>query len=485
MKRFFYALCLIVLIVHCEKESPQTLLKEEALPAVTVSLPSPAWKHTLLVLSGKGDSDGLFRIFRKSLAGQWIPPDWKAVDDLRMREPGGWTLFGKTAHESGRISLALNLSDDQGNRVFQETWEGPEEETLAVMEKAGHHVALVLSPQTPPTRLYSESIRLDRRVLAGWRLTESMVHDSIQTAVILFKTVLRDDSTQVQAHLGLARAYLRILENGWERGLVWLQLSRQAVLKALSIEPRLAAAHTLNGQISLKLGDLRDAEAGFRKALHIGPSQFEAWDGLSRVLSAYGLYEAGLQAIDRTLSLRFCANVFQRRAAILMGLGRYDEAEETLKQALDIDPDASRSIILLALNDLYQNRTRSARRNLARVVEPDALGLAVRSMLEARSGNLDEALAILELEVKPRVGSDSGLAVAVAAVYALLKQNGQSMNWLEKAAQWGYKEYPWLAQDPHFREMHSDPRFQSYLLNLQTAWNLRMKNYRPPAGPAD
>lgn len=485
MKRSLAALCLLVLSVHCEKEKPQALLIEETLPAVTVPLPSPVWEHTLAVLPDDGKGDGLFRRFQESLAAQWVSPDWKTVDDPGMIEAGGWTLTGRTAHQSGRIRLALSLSDDRGSRVFQETWEGPEEETLVIMEEAGTHVALALNPQAAPTRLYSDSIRLDGRILSGWRLMEAADHDSIQAAVILYKNVLRDDSTQVQAHLGLARAYLQIIENGRERRLVWLHLSRQAVKKALSMKPRLAAAHSLNGKISLLLGDLREAEAGFRKALHIGPSQFEAWDGLSLVLSAYGLYEPGLEAIDRALALRASTEVLQRRAAILMGLGRYDEAEESLQRALNIDPDASRSAVLLALNDLYRNRMRSAQRHLARADEPDALGLAVRAMLEIRSGNQDEGLAILELEVKPRTGNDSGLAVAVAAIYALLKQNGQSMHWLEKASQWGYMEYPWLMRDPHFREMHTDPRFQNYMADLRTAWNRRMKNYQPPAGPAD
>jgi hypothetical protein len=54
---------------------------------------------------------------------------------------------------------------------------------------------------------------------------------------------------------------------------------------------------------------------------------------------------------------------------------------------------------------------------------------------------------------------------------------GQAIQWIEKAVDLGYKEYPRMKHDSNFESIMDDPRMEAVLEKLKAAWEARMEEY--------
>ena len=227
------------------------------------------------------------------------------------------------------------------------------------------------------------------------------------------------------------------------------------------------------GDVLAGRGDLLHAEAQLKKTLAINASQKEPWIRLGRIYSAYGLYGASSISFGNALALDPADREALTGASMIhIGEGRYPEAERLLRGGLARIPGDPLLSTLLGLSLYYQKRYGDAGDFLTAGFDgPDTAPLAhaVRGMIWAREGKLDEALGEVELEVKPHIGNSGSLATAAAAVYSLLGRKGLAMEWLEKAFGWDYREYPWMDRDPNFDALRDDKRFILLMEKMKAA----------------
>lgn len=286
------------------------------------------------------------------------------------------------------------------------------------------------------------------------------------------------------ACVGLAEGYLQIIHNGWDKNIVWLRLAQDACQRAVYLDGEYAQAYLQLGEIYIARGDFKQAEREFRTALRFNDKLEKAWSGLGQVFIQYGLYEPCLQVYDKALELNpTAASVSLSRTMILAGLKRYDAAEQEIRRLLQLYPEESHYHAFLALLRYYRGDLNEASTEIKPGLltsESRPFSHAVSAMILSKQGKLDEALGELELEVKPYVTNDASLAVAVAAVYCLLGRNGQAVEWLNKAVSFGYREYPWLVNDPNFAGLQEDERFIILLDQIRQEWEENMKKYEAP-----
>lgn len=350
-----------------------------------------------------------------------------------------------------------------------------EEASSAVLTSVGQPLAVPSAPLLPSggdaRKMYLEGMAHFAR---GDR-------NETNLAVERFKSVIRMDSTFIPAYLRLAESYLEIVDNGWDRNLVWQTLAREACRKAAQIDPDAAEAQALLGETILRYGDNKQAEALFRKALKLNSSLDDAWGGMGKILSGYGLYNQSLDAYEKALAIRPSNMEYGiNRAMILIGLKRYSEAEEQLGILLRYHPEDARISLYTGLVKYYLGDTGTAEKKIKEALEAESLKPlchAFLGMVYAKEGRLDEAMAEVELEVKPYTGRNASLATSVAAIYALLQRNGLAMEWLGNARTYGYSEYPWLLYDPNFDGLRNDSRFIAYMENLKQVWETRRSSY--------
>lgn len=312
-------------------------------------------------------------------------------------------------------------------------------------------------------------------------LLKSDEREKINLAVKGFKEIIKTDSTFTPAYIGLTECYLKIVHNKWDRNLVWLRLAQQTALKALQFKnsPR---AHALLAEIYLKRGDYRNAEKEYKQALQLNSNFAEAWAGLGKIFSWYGLYKPGLQAYSKALELNpDDVNSSVSLCMIQIGFKQYDKAEHTVLNCLARKKSDLSLYVFSGLINYYQKNYRIAEQETKKALRGDKykpLAHAVLGMIYARQGDNDKALGEVELEVKPFAAANSSLATAVAAVYSVLGRDGLAVQWLEKAYSRGYKEYPWLVNDPNFDNLREDKRFILLMEKIKIEWENSLKNYR-------
>ena len=139
--------------------------------------------------------------------------------------------------------------------------------------------------------------------------------------------------------------------NAWAHflmGRILNQTNRQAqaieeLNRALTLNPNLASAHALIGLAKLYAGHPEETESHELEALRASPRDTDAyfWVGWMAEAKLYlGAYEDALNLCHRSVELnRNYPTRFSYCAAILVELGRLDEAKSEVKTGLALDPD--------------------------------------------------------------------------------------------------------------------------------------------------
>ena len=131
-------------------------------------------------------------------------------------------------------------------------------------------------------------------------------------------------------------------------GRILNQTNRQAqaideLNRALTLNPNLASAHALIGLAKLYDGHPEETESHVLEALRASPRDTDAyfWVGWMAEAKLYlGAYEDALNLCHRSIELnRNYPTRFTYCAAILVELGRLDEAKSEVKAALALDPN--------------------------------------------------------------------------------------------------------------------------------------------------
>src|SRR5206468_142618 len=138
--------------------------------------------------------------------------------------------------------------------------------------------------------------------------------------------------------------------------------AREAVSRALALEPDLAEAHAAMSWVQMNHDwDWRGAEASYRRALELAPSNgvmlrqagVLAWY-LGRLDEAIGFYRRAVE--QDPLS----ANAYHNLGNALHATGRLGEAEAAYRKALELSPQIATTRATLSLNLLAQGRGEEA-----------------------------------------------------------------------------------------------------------------------------
>ncbi|MBN1893150.1 tetratricopeptide repeat protein [bacterium] len=490
MKRMmilFILYALLFAVTGCGRKAQQ---EETAVPVeeggVAVSMPAVAWSKSIALETGPGLSSGDLQAtetFQRLVGGELgRDPRIKVLMNPAEGEEPEHRVLGKVMRDEGTFRYEYRIEDQKGGKSGGGVLVGSDSSFLLLTGQAVRQVSqsLDIRPETDRDWMTAKRSDLVDAFLKSERLISQRSYAAANQAVAELKSILRQDSTFLPAHAGLAESYLQILENGWNRNPVWMELARLSCIKALSMDPDFAHAHMLQGRVRLLQGEWKSAEKDFRKALALNSSLAGAWTGLGSVMAHYGLYESALAALNRGLALdEKNLEAGRSRAMILIGLADYTGAEKQVRRLLALFPQASSLHSFLALALFYRSDWSAAEKEIqAGLADPDyrAFSHAVYGMILAGQDRPDEALSEL-LEATTAAHGNPSLNVAIAAVHALLGRKGESISWLEKAVDGGYMEYPWIVRDPNFKSLQGDGRFQALLEGLKARWEERKKSY--------
>jgi tetratricopeptide (TPR) repeat protein len=121
-------------------------------------------------------------------------------------------------------------------------------------------------------------------------------------------------------------------------------------LRAVSLRPNDAEAHTNLGWTYYQLDRYEDAIQSFRQAVHLQPNSLSALSMLGMIYGNLGRYTESLDYCQRALRVKpESANVLVDLSRAYVGLGQTEPAMEAAKKAVQIDPDSSHAHAQLGL----------------------------------------------------------------------------------------------------------------------------------------
>jgi tetratricopeptide (TPR) repeat protein len=246
------------------------------------------------------------------------------------------------------------------------------------------------------------------------------------------------------------------------------RLAREAVERALSLNPSLAEAHAQMGRIKQQVDyDWAGANASFQRAVALEPGNpenvsFAAWSA-----TTLGHFDEAVQLMRRAVDLDpLNAGSWGLLGGTEYFMGQLDQAAADSKKALELNPDAGSGTEMLSLIYLLQGRPQDALRDIERVPYGPIRAWLYSLTYYALGRKKESDAALSELITKYHASN----AFEIVQVYAFRNQTDKAFEWLDRAYAQRDPSMMSTKIDPLLKSLHNDPRFGALLkkLNLPT-----------------
>lgn len=295
------------------------------------------------------------------------------------------------------------------------------------------------------------------------RLARRTVED-LRGALRDFERAAAADPTFAPAFAGLAETHALLYD---------YPRAREAALKAVALDARLATAHAVLGFVLLHADwDWAGAGKELRRALELEPQRAtpHLWHAI--------LLEATGRPEEAVAEARRAAEIAPREAPTRAGLGyrlywarHYDEAVAELTAALEIDRTLETAHYFIGRARVQQGRFDEAYEAFARAKElspRDANLDSARAYLEAVAGRRNQAEKILS-DLERLALRNLPFCSQVAGIRAALGDKEAALGWLELAHSRHEGAMVWLKIDPRFDSLRGEPRFIEILQRMGLA----------------
>jgi tetratricopeptide (TPR) repeat protein len=355
------------------------------------------------------------------------------------------------------------IKADDGYHMWSETYDRSLDNIFAIQDEISAAVVEALkiellgeAPKAEVVDPEAYALSLKARYLyAKWG------KENFENAVTAYQQALAIDPGYAEAWAGLSVTYLSQTQSGYltsDKGLV---LARNAVDKALELNPKLATAWA---RLALIQGmfewDWASAEVSVRKALELAPSD-------PRVLGAAAQQASNLGKLDESLALYLRAlegdplNVIMlyNIGNTLFRQGHLEEAESAYSRLLELNPADWGTHTQLALIMLMLDRPGDAWAELDLEVDPQQQEIGRIIVLPSLDRDA-EALQRLEAFITQ---NQSWAAYQIAGIYGLRGDVDTAFAWLDQAYQQRNSFMVDILNDPYFESLHDDPRWDEIL----------------------
>lgn len=346
--------------------------------------------------------------------------------------------------------------------LWAQSYEGDVRDTLALQQ----NVALAIARQiqiklTPQEQAVLENAKVVNpeaydNYLKGRYFWSKRTTDDLKKAAYYFNQAIQSDPTYPLPYTGLADIH-QLSDQP--------QLAREEVEKALALDDQVAEAHNSLARLLYRFNrDWAGADREFKRALELDHNYAPAHHWYSMYLSLQGRKEQAIAEAEKAYVLDpLSAVVGANLAKILQEAGQDDKAIEQAKKTLDLEPASgvTHAVLGIAYQDkrMYPEAIAEYQKALQLGGPPEE----IRGLLGyayAVSGNRAEAEKIVT-ELRALWPRHTHAALDLAVVFSGLGDKENTLYWLGKAQEAHVSDLIGVAQDSHFVEVRSDPRFQA------------------------
>jgi eukaryotic-like serine/threonine-protein kinase len=346
-------------------------------------------------------------------------------------------------------------------------------DVLAMQSEVARAIASEISVQLTP----QEQARFERSRPVNTAAYEAYLRglyhwnfhtpDEMQKAIVEYNRAIEIDPGYALAYVALSNTYHLLPFNADAPPQEAFPKAKEAALKAIELDPQLGEAHS---SLALVLGqydwDWAAAEREHKRAIELSPNSPTALMYYAELLSLQGRHAEAIAAATRGRELDPVAgSVGLQLSRAYFHARQYDRAAQSFQQFLEINPHFWP--LHLFLGQVYEQQGEYAKA-LAELHQAEGPTLQARSVIGhvyAVSGRRPEAETILD-ELLLRSKSAYLPPTYVARIYAALGQKDEAIERLEKGYALRDSHMEFLAVDPTFDVLRSDPRFSGLLRRL-------------------
>lgn len=384
-------------------------------------------------------------------------------------------IEGSVRKQGDRVRIVAELiSAADGRSLWSETYDRELKDVFAVQAEIAKSVA-----EQMKVKLLGKTVRSDAAVSSQNPAAQNAVlqsdfyfqqqtAESLQKAISFAQEAILLDPNYALAYAKLSQAWRQYgasfatdnPEKAYEE-------ARLAAEKAASLAPDLVEVRKAIGWILMNPTlDFRGGEKEFLRALELAPGDAGAKNALSYSLMAQGRLAEAEQACRESLLLDpLLTGLWYNLGRLAVASGRYQDAGESFRKGLEIQPRAARFHNYLATLDVLQKNPTAAALQQAQL-EPDVFwreyALTLVQQMEADRSAADMALRNFSSKY-----ASSG-AFQIAVIHALRKEPDEMFRWLDTAYATHDSGLTQLVITPFLFEYRNDPRFVGLCQKLGT-----------------
>jgi TolB-like protein/Flp pilus assembly protein TadD len=386
----------------------------------------------------------------------------------------GHLLEGAVRRSAERLQISARLIDVASGRThWSERFEQSQVDGVALQDAIAERVATSL-PQLSTVDHGLHSYR-PRAAEAYFLQLEARAHLKpftrlpLMKALSLFEQALVLDPDYAMAHAGLASTYLLMASTAMLRPLQVdeaMPMARRAAQRAIALDEGLAEAWAALGRVKMEYDwDWDGAEADLAHAVALNSSSVEALATFGQFLSAMGRHDEAIEAMEqaRRLDPR-SVETLQHLAIVYWMAGQGDRALEAVDDSLKVAPGSPRAHYgrMMILDQLGRRDEAMAERLTTLRGLSVAQGVAEQVEALARSQGWREAMDVW-IALLERTNRWEGAAQQWMAA----GESSRALDALEHCVKARTTYLCFTAQNPYFRPLHNNPRFQRILQTLK------------------
>lgn len=394
----------------------------------------------------------------------------KSISEIGKELGVGNVLEGSVRKAGDKVRITLQLVDTSNEEpIWSQGYDREIPDILAVQDDVARRVAAALRMHVLGSGAAKENANPEAYLnyLRGRQAWNKRTQEGLEQSIMLFQKCLDADSRYAKAYTGIADSYatLAILELVAPNEA--FPKAKQAVERALALDPQLVEAHTSLGLIRAQYDwDWKGAEEEFRTAIDINPSYALAHHWFADFLKAMGRFDEALSEIAKAQELD------PLNLAINTGVGhvlylskQYDKSIEQYRKAVELDPNFTLTHIWFGRPYLEKGMFDEAISELETAVKLSGEGTLALAMLGhglASAGKKDEAQKVLQKLIERRK-TRYVPSYWIAVVYNGFRDRDHVVEWLKKAYEERSSWLVWCNVEPRFDWLRGNPEFASLM----------------------
>jgi serine/threonine protein kinase/tetratricopeptide (TPR) repeat protein len=400
----------------------------------------------------------------------------------------GAVLMGRLVKLDNRLVIRTELIDvSDGSQLWGAEYNNNLSDIFSVQDEIARTISeklrfrLTGEDEERLAKRYTKDADAYEHYLKGRYFWNKRGEAGLRNGIKHFKAAQERDPTYALAYSGLSDSYALLCDIGVVAPVDEMPLAKAAAQKSLDIDPFLSEGYTSRAFVKLAYDwDWRGAEADFKKALDLNPKYPTAHQWYASYLVQMGKFDRAREEIEQAQQLDPLSPIISSNAGLYSYFEhRYDDAIEQYKRTLEIDPGfwvahhylglayakkGSHEEAISQLRGLLKSPGEGPLKDEA--VEKDPEVAASLGFAYAMAGRRSEAEAILErLKVLSERRYVSGLYLAI--IYAGLKDQDQTIEYLNKAYQSRHPGLVLIRVDPIFDNLRSDERFKQLVRRFE------------------